>query len=383
MTSRRKSEGRPRGSPGARAEAEAFLREALELARRGVEGVSPNPLVGAVVVNDGRVVGRGYHARFGGAHAEVEALREAGARARGAALYVSLEPCGHHGKTPPCSDAIIAGGVRQVFYAARDPNPLTRGRGPRALRAAGVEVRGGLLQREAERLNRPFFHWIRSRRPWVLLKWAMTLDGKIATASGESQWITGPEARAAGHALRRRVDAIVAGTGTLLADDPLLTPRPSRGRRPLRVILDRAGRLPLELRLLASGDRGGPRLYVASPRAPPERIVEVEKRGISSLVLPEKPDGLDLDYLLQELGERGISQLLVEGGGELAGSFLARDEVHEVAAFIAPRVIGGVEAPGPVGGPGVAQLADAGELEDVEVSRFGRDVLIRGIVRRR
>ena len=371
------------GSSGAFTEVdEHAMREAIELARQGIEGVSPNPLVGAVVVRRGRVVGRGFHRRYGGPHAEVEAIRDAGEAARGATLYVTLEPCAHHGKTPPCSDAIIAAGIKRAIYASADPNPMTHGKGPKALRAAGVEVAAGLLRREAERLNRPFFHWIRTGRPWVLLKWAMSLDGRIATPGGESKWITGKDARSAGHRLRRRVDAIIAGTETLLHDDPLLTPRPARGRRPLRVILDRAGRLPLELRLLAPDDRSGPRLYVASPRVPPERLDAMSARGLETLVLPEKPDGLDLDYLLQELGERGVSQVLVEGGGELAGSLFARRQVDEIAAFLAPRLIGGREAPGPIGGPGSASLEEALSLDDLHVEAFGADILIQGVVRR-
>jgi diaminohydroxyphosphoribosylaminopyrimidine deaminase/5-amino-6-(5-phosphoribosylamino)uracil reductase len=361
------------------AEAE-FMREALELAGRGLEGVSPNPLVGSVVVRRGRVVGRGWHERYGGPHAEVLALEDAGEAAKGADLFVSLEPCGHHGKTPPCADAIVRSGVRRVIYACADPNPLTRARGPKILREAGIEVEHGLLRREAEKLNRPFFHFLKTRRPWVILKWGMSLDGKIATTTRESKWITGVEARRDAHRLRRRVDAIVAGTGTILADDPLLTPRPSKGRSPLRVILDRKGRLPLDRRILDGSDRGGPRLYVVAPRVPSERLREVESRGLTTLVLPEKPDGLDIEYLLHELGERGISQLLVEGGGGLAGTFLSRGWVDEVVAYIASRVIGGREAPGPIGGEGIPRLADAVTLIDQRVDGCGHDVRIRGVV---
>ena len=360
------------------------MREALELARRGLEHVSPNPMVGAVVVRDGRVLARGFHRRYGGAHAEVDAFRQL-PRARGADLYVNLEPCGHQGKTPPCARAIIEAGVRRVFYAVGDPNPLTRGKGPRMLRRAGVEVQAGLLRRDAAELNATFFHWVRTGRPWVVLKWAMSLDGKIATARGESCWITGREARAHAHGLRRRVDAILVGTETALRDDCLLTPRPARGRKPWRVVLDRRGRLPLKLRLFRREARGaatGPRLYVTSPRTGTRRLREVERRGLRVLTVPEVGDGLDLEYLFSELGQKGISQLLIEGGGKLAGSSLEGGLVQEVAAYVAPRLLGGRGAPSPIGGAGIASLAACSWLDVREERRLGKDFLIRGVLAR-
>ncbi|MCZ6795686.1 MAG: bifunctional diaminohydroxyphosphoribosylaminopyrimidine deaminase/5-amino-6-(5-phosphoribosylamino)uracil reductase RibD [Planctomycetota bacterium] len=357
------------------------MREALELARQGDELVSPNPLVGAVLVRRGRVIARGYYRRFGGDHAEVDVLRRL-SDARGADLYVSLEPCGHQGKTPPCAEAIVEAGVRRVFYAAGDPNPLTRGKGPRMLRRAGVVVRGGILRREARELNAPYFHWRESGRPWVLLKWAMSLDGKIATAEGKSRWISGREARAHAHGLRRRADAVLVGTETALRDDPLLTPRPSRGRRPWRVVLDRRARLPLGLRFFRpEGTRNGPRLYVTSRRLGAGRRRQVERRGLEVLVVRERGGGLDLEALLDELGSRGISQLLVEGGGRLAASFLALGLVQEVAAYVAPRLLGGAGAPSPVGGVGLGPLGECPALRVLEERRLGRDRLIRGRIR--
>lgn len=358
-----------------------FMRQALELARRGLESVSPNPMVGAVLVRNGKILARGYHRHFGAAHAEIDALRQV-RNARGADLYVNLEPCGHRGKTPPCSAEIVERGVRRVFYAAADPNPLTSGRGLRQLRRAGIEVRGGLLRREAAAMNAPYLHFQRSRQPWVLLKWAMSLDGKIATRTGESQWITGSLARAAGHGLRRRVDAILVGTRTALIDDPRLTPRPARGRRPVRVLLDRQGRLPLRLRILRpEAEKDGPRVYVASDRVPSRRLRALERRGLQVHVLPEVEEGLDLRALLRLLGGLGVSQLLVEGGGALAGSFLRAALVNEVAAFVAPRVIGGEAAPSPVAGLGVAHLAKAAKLDHAEQRWLGRDFLIQARVR--
>lgn len=270
---------------------EAWMRRALSLARRGLEAVSPNPMVGAVVVRRGKVVGEGYHRRHGGPHAEVEALRSAG-DARGADVYVTLEPCGHHGKTPPCAEALVAAGVRRVVFGARDPNPLTAGRGPRILRTSGIEVAAGCLEAECRDLNAPYFHWRRTGLPWVILKWAMTLDGKVATADGASRWITGEAARARAHALRRRVDAVVVGTETALRDDPRLDPRPARGRTPARVVLDRRGRLPLGLRLLAAEPAAnGTRIYVTSESVARRRGRALAAHGVRVLVLPGGSDG--------------------------------------------------------------------------------------------
>lgn len=351
------------------------MKEALRLAPRGLEGVSPNPLVGAVLVKNGAVVGRGWHRFFGGPHAEVEAIRAAGEKARGADLYVTLEPCGHHGKTPPCARAIHEAGVKRVFFAARDPNPLTRGRGPGFLRRHEIEVRGGLLAREAEEQNAPYFHWHRTGRPWVILKWAMTADGKIATRTGESRWISGARSRSLAQGLRRRVDAILVGTGTLLRDDPVLLPRPPKGRAPLRLILDRRGTAPLDLRIFApvTGVQAGPRLYVTAQRAGTRRLEELARRGIDTLILPEWRGRLDLAALLDHLGGRGVSQLLVEGGEELHGAFLDARLAQEVVAFIAPRLLGGAEAPGPIGGRGLGRLAEALPLTAPRWRRLGGD----------
>ncbi len=361
-----------------------FMKEAIDIARGGLEAVSPNPMVGAVIVKGGRVVGRGFHRRFGGPHAEVEALADAG-DARGADVYVSLEPCGHDGKTPPCARALVEAKVARVFYSTVDPNPDTRGRGLRLMRRHGIRVRGGVLRREGLDLNAPYFHWRHSGRPWVILKWAMTLDGRIATAAGESKWITGPRAREWAHGLRRRVDAIVVGTRTALLDDPRLTPRPARGRRPLRVILDRRARLPLGLALL-DGDvrRGGvgPRLYVVGKTATARRCREIERRGIEVLGIRERRGRLDVEALLGVLGDRGVSQILVEGGGGLAAGFVEKALVEEVVAFVAPRVLGGRDAPGAVEGRGFDRLADSLRLRRIEEQRVGDDVIIRGVLAR-
>ncbi len=360
------------------------MRLALELARRGVEHVSPNPMVGAVIVRGGLVIGEGYHRRFGGPHAEVEAIRSClrgGRSPRGADLYVTLEPCGHQGKTPPCSLAIVEAGIARVFFAVRDPNPVTCGVGPRLLRRNGLRVEEGTLGRESAELNAPFFHWIETGMPWIILKWAMTLDGRIAAPGGESRWITGEAARAHAHGLRRRVDAILVGTETALHDDPLLTPRPARGRRPARVVLDRRGRLPLRLRLFSrkeSPEEAGRTIYVTSPRISDRRRGAVESRGLQVLVVPERRGRLDLEALFRALGALGISQVLIEGGAQLHGSCLAAGLVHEAAAYVAPRLLGSAGALPPIDGSGLSRLVQTPFLSKPIVKQLGPDVLIQG-----
>ena len=357
---------------------ERFMRLAVDLARRGRESVSPNPIVGAVLVKRGRVVGRGWHRRFGGAHAEVEAIVAAGSKTRGADLYVSLEPCAHRGKTPPCSEAVVAAGILRVFFAARDPNPLTAGKGPRYLRRRGVRVDGGLLAAAAEHDNAPYLYWRRTGYPWVILKWAMSADGKIATRTRESQWITGERARAFAHRLRRRADAVIVGTETLRQDDPNLLPRPRRGRTPLRVLLDRRGRLPLRLQVFAND--ATPRLYVTTRDLTPRRQRQLAARGIDVLELRGRRGLLDLRALLKRLGARGVSQVLVEGGGALGGGFADARLVQEVAVFVAPSLIGGAAAPGPIGGVGVARVRAALQLEGASTRRLGNDLVLTGRV---
>jgi diaminohydroxyphosphoribosylaminopyrimidine deaminase/5-amino-6-(5-phosphoribosylamino)uracil reductase len=359
---------------------ERFMAEALRLSLRGRDGVAPNPMVGALVVRDGRVIGRGYHRRYGGSHAEVEALSAAGSGSRGCDLYVTLEPCAHHGKTPPCTDAIIRAGVSRVLYAANDPNPATARRGPAVLRRAGLAVSGGLLDREAREVNRAYFHWRATGRPWVILKWAMTLDGKIATRTGESRWITGPEARAHAHRLRRRAGAVMVGTTTALRDDPLLLARPALGRVPVRIVLDRRGRLPLSLKLLAPGAVGR-RIYVTSTRTRARRLAAITARGLEVLRAPESGGRLSLHRVLAGLGKAGVGQLLVEGGSALHGSFLDAGLAQEVAAFLAPLIVGGARAPAPTGGQGIARLTRALRLEAPVVRRLGEDLLVEGRLR--
>jgi len=356
---------------------ERWMRQALKLARRGLSYVHPNPMVGAVLVKNNRMVGAGYHRRYGGPHAEVEALARAGVKAKGATLYLNLEPCAHWGKTPPCVDAVIAAGIKRVVAAFRDPNPKVAGKGFRKLRAAGIAVVTGVLEEEARELNRAFLHWIQSRRPYVTLKTASSLDGKIATAKGESKWITGPEARSAGHRLRAEVDAIAVGVGTILADDPLLTAH-GRGRNPVRVIFDSRLRTPLKAHSL---DASAP-TWILIDRSTPLRAAFKKKTGVRlQAIRRQKPGRLDIKAALDWLGAQGITHLLVEGGGEINSAFLEADLVDELIWFVAPKIIGGKEARTAVEGQGIFRLAQAQKLTRFQVTRIGQDLCIRGSLR--
>jgi diaminohydroxyphosphoribosylaminopyrimidine deaminase/5-amino-6-(5-phosphoribosylamino)uracil reductase len=360
-----------------------WMDRALALAARGRGLTSPNPMVGAVVVADGQVVGEGHHAAAGGPHAEIIALREAGARARGATLYVTLEPCNHHGRTPPCAPAVVAAGVSRVVAAVRDPNPRVPGGGVETLRAAGVTVGLGTLEQAARDLNRAFFTAVSRLRPHVTLKAAMTLDGKIAAHDGTSRWITGPEARAEAHLLRSESDAVVVGIGTALADDPALDVRLGRPwpREPWRVVVDSRARLPLTARLIDAG-RPERAMVAVTDAAPAERVAALEARGVTVLACKSAGGRVDLGDLAARLHELEVIAALVEGGGDLAAGFLAADLVDRVAFFVAPSLLGGATAPSPVGGPGRA-LADAVPLDGMTVRPVGRDWLVEADVARR
>ena len=359
----------------------AYLKLALNLAARGEGWVSPNPMVGAVVVKDGKVVGRGYHRRAGAPHAEVEALGAAGEAARGADLYVTIEPCNHQGRTPPCTQAILGAGVRRVIIATLDPNPQVTGGGAEFLAAQGVDVNVGLLAAEARRLNEAWFLYVNTGRPWVIAKAACSLDGKIATVGGESQWLTGEAARALGHRLRHRVDAIVVGIGTVLADNPQLTTRRPRGRGngrdPIRIVLDSRLRLPLTSRLL-NLDSQAPTWVATTSQAPPETICALKARGAQVLVLPADAGRVSLPALLEELGARQVQSLLVEGGAETLGAFFDQRLVNQFYFFYAPKILGGQKAPGMVGGHGIIHLGEAHIARNLRVRRVGGDLLVSG-----
>ncbi|MEA1870759.1 MAG: bifunctional diaminohydroxyphosphoribosylaminopyrimidine deaminase/5-amino-6-(5-phosphoribosylamino)uracil reductase RibD [Candidatus Bipolaricaulota bacterium] len=353
---------------------ERFMRIALDLARKGEGYTNPNPIVGAVVVKDGRVIGQGYHRMFGGPHAEVFALDEAGDEAHGATLYVTLEPCSHHGKTPPCADRIIQAGISRAVIACRDPNPLVDGQGIGKMLNVGIEVTEGVLEEEARRANEIFFKFIETGLPFVQLKLAESLDGKIATRTGDAKWISGADSRTEVHRLRRRFAAILAGVNTVIHDDPLLTVRHVDGPNPVRIVIDGRGRIPLDARMLSAEGR----TIVVTVRMAEEKEGNLRDRGIEVWRLPSDNSKVDLQALLSQLGEANIDSLLVEGGGETAATFLKADLIDKVAFFIAPILIGGRDAIPAIGGAGAEQVSEALHLKRIKIERIDEDLLVTG-----
>ncbi len=352
---------------------ERGMRRALALAARGIGAVEPNPMVGAVVLDAaGQVVGEGWHERFSEAHAEVNAFAMAGERAKGGTLFVTLEPCCHVGKTPPCTDAVLRSGVRRVVVAMADPFPKVAGGGLTVLREAGIDVTVGVCEWEAKQLNAPYLKLLATGRPWVHLKWAMSLDGKIATRTGDSRWISGEESRAIVHELRGRMDAIVVGAGTLRADDPLLTARPPGPRVATRIVLTRTGELPPDRRLLQT-TRDAP-VLVFAPKSAGSKLAPWIAAGAEVVV------GDSILDLLDELGRRRFTNILVEGGAALTGSFLEAGAADEVHAFVAPLLVGG-DGPGPVAGVGVERIADALKLPHPSIRVLGSDLYVHGRLR--
>ena len=360
-----------------------FMRLALRLARRGYGATMPNPMVGAVLVKGGEIIGRGWHHRAGEPHAEIEALRHAaklGHSPRGATLFVTLEPCCTHGRTPPCTDAIIAAGIRRVVIGATDPNPQHAGRGFEILQRRGIEVIHGVLAEECAALNEGFNHWIVRRTPFVTVKAAMTLDGKIATASGESKWITGERARAYGMKLRQGSDAILVGINTILADDPSLTFRAgqqTKAPRPAlrRIILDSLARTPLTAKIVT--DESAPwTTIVVSKDAPAKRVAALAKQA-SVLVVPgTQRASINLRWLLKKLGADGVTSLLVEGGGEVNASFLLGGLAQRVAFFYAPKILGGRDSLKAVAGDGAKSLREVVPLTELRWQKLGADLLL-------
>lgn len=346
-----------------------FMLRALRLAQRGRGQVEPNPMVGCVIVRNGRVIGEGWHRRFGGPHAEVEALRRCRESPRGADVYVTLEPCCYHGKTPPCTDALIAAGVRRVFAAVRDPNPRVAGGGLRRLRAAGIEVSLGMCGDEARQLNAPFFKLMREGRPWVILKWAQSVDGKIATRNGDAKWISDDEARAHAHRTRAWLDAMLVGVGTVLADDPLLTCRVGRVRRVAkRIILDTRLRTPLSAQLVRAA-RQVPTWVFCGRDAPLRREKQLAAAGCLVRRFRAGRAGVRLPDVLDALGGEQTSNVLVEGGGRLLGSFVDERLADEAHVYIAPLLIGGRGAVSALAGVGAATVASAVQLTPREPLR--------------
>jgi len=355
-----------------------IMKRALALARRARGYTCPNPMVGAIVVRNGTKVGEGYHRACGQPHAEAEALVRAGSKARGATIYITLEPCDHVGRTPSCTEAILTAGIKRVVTGAGDPNPKVQGKGLARLRQAGVEVVTGILEQECRDLNRDYNHYISTGLPWVTLKWAMTLDGKIATRTGDSRWVSGEAAQRYAHRLRAKHASVLVGLGTALADDPLLTVRHVRGRQPTRIVLDGRGELLLESRLVQSA-MDVP-LWVAITQLAPEdwRWALVDK-GVKVLEIAADTHGhIDIMALLCELGSREVMSLLVEGGSKTLGSFFDAGLWNQASVVIAPKLAGGKEAPGPFGGKGIGKMAEVRALADVHWRRLGDDLIIEG-----
>jgi len=363
---------------------EKFMRSALRLAEKGIGSVEPNPAVGCIISTAGREIGKGYHKRFGGPHAEINALENCKARGfnpRGATMYVTLEPCCHQGKTGPCTQAIIIAGIKRVVAATVDPSVHANGKGLEQLRQAGIEVEVGLCEQQASLLNAPFFKYATTGKCWVVLKWAQSLDGKLAFTdpSPERRWITNEASRNDAHKLRRRVGVIIVGIKTVLADDPLLTPRPSRGRKPTRVILDDSLRIPLTCRLLRTTKTSPVLIYAREEavRADAEAAERIMKKGAEVLTWSDAQRGSNLAQLLESLSERGIAQVLVEGGPTVLASFLKQHLADEICVYVSPKVLG---AGGTAWiGESMADFVQAIQLSHVNIKGFGEDVRISGL----
>lgn len=360
-----------------------YMKRSLELAERGAGYTNPNPLVGAVMVKEGRIIGEGYHEIYGGPHAEVNAFRHATEDVKGATMYVTLEPCSHHGKTPPCANAIVEKGIKKVIIGLKDPNPLVAGRGIKILTENGIEVVTGVLEEEGRKQNEIFLKYIITGLPFCIMKTAMTLDGKIAAYTGDAKWITGELSRKYVHQLRHRVAGIMVGVGTVLADDPFLTTRleHGQGRDAARIIIDSNARIPTEAKVLTL-QSNAKTIIAVTDKADSGKIRTLTDKGVEIITTPQKNGRVDLAFLMKELGERKIDSILLEGGSELNYSALEEGIVDKVNAFIAPKIIGGNSAKTPVGGEGKAYISEATPLKDIDFHRFGDDIMIEGYVRK-
>ncbi len=355
---------------------EEWMKKVLRLAERG--RTSPNPMVGAILVKTGRVVGQGYHVRAGEPHAERLALQQAGGKARRATLYINLEPCTHFGKTPPCAPEVIKAGISRAVIGMEDPNPLVKGKGIQSLKAAGIDVRVGVLEEECRRMNEAFCKYITQREPFVIVKAASTFDGRIATRKGTSRWITGEVSRRFVHRLRDRADGVLVGIGTVLRDDPMLTARIRGGRDPYRIILDSRLRIPERARVL-EGSRSRV-IVITTTRGSREKAARLEKRGVRVFFVKSRHGRVDVKACLKRLGEAGIMALLVEGGSEVNGAFLDAGAIDKFYQFLAPKWIGDPKAFGIFGGTGIQDLPDAISLREVRVRKMGEDFLLEGYV---
>jgi len=360
---------------------EFFMKIALGLAEEAMGFTNPNPLVGAVIVKDGRIIGKGYHEKYGENHAEINALNYAVENVEDATMYVTLEPCSHFGKTPPCVDRIIKSGIKRVIIAMEDPNPIVSGNGIRILRENGLEVKVGVLKEEAERLNEIYIKYIVTKIPFTIMKAGMSLDGKIATYTGDSRWVTGEKARKYGHLLRQKVSAILVGVNTVIMDDPMLNTRLDNMQcvDPIRIILDSSGRIPITSKVLNINPSST--IVVVTKFTLEDKVKAIREKGVEVLVSSAKNGRVDLQFLMEELGKREIDSLLIEGGGEVSFSFFKEDLVDKVVFFIAPKIIGGRDAKTPVEGEGIAHIKDVVDLKDMEITKLGKDIMIEGYVR--
>ncbi len=367
---------------------EKYMRRAIELARKGSGRVNPNPLVGAVIVKDGQIIGEGYHECYGQLHAERNAIANAkkrGNNLEGSTIYVTLEPCCHYGKTPPCTEAIIEEKIARVIVGSDDPNPLVSGKGFKLLREKGIEVIPHFLKEECDAMNHVFFHYIRTGTPYVAMKYAMTMDGKIACYTGDSKWVTGEESRAHVQTLRNHYKGILAGIGTVLADDPMLNCRIEGGRNPIRIIADSHLRIPMDSQLVATAGEQ-PLIVACLPDANEEKAAQLEAKGVEVLRIPgvttaditeEQKEVISLPVLMKELGARKIDGILLEGGGQLNESALQAGIVDCIYCYIAPKIFGGAQAKTPVEGQGVAKAVDAWHFKRIGMQEFGQDILLK------
>ena len=356
-----------------------YMEMALALARKGAGRTSPNPLVGAVLVRGGKIAAAGYHRRAGGDHAEIVALRRAGKKGRGATLYLNLEPCSHHGRTPPCALSLIRAGVRRVVVGMVDPNPLVSGKGIRKLRQARIRVDVGLLERECRRLNEAFSKHITRQLPFIILKLAASLDGRIAASTGDSRWVTGSVSRQYVHRLRNQVDAVLIGAGTVLADDPRLTCRLRGGRDPWRVVLDGRLRIPLKARLLRRRDPEKT-IIITGSRAPAGKIKTIRRTGATVWQLPLRAGRIPFTAVLKRLGKMGLNSVMIEGGATTASWALKEGVVDKVMFFYAPKLIGG-EGRGMIGPLGIKKMTQVTKIKDIEIKRLGADFLVSGYLK--
>ncbi len=358
---------------------EKYMRFAMQLAGNAIGRTSPNPLVGAVIVKDNRVVGCGWHRKAGTPHAEVHALNQAGELAQGADVYVTLEPCAHYGKTPPCAKALVEAKVKNVYGGLLDVNPKVAGKGFKILEDAGIHVEYGFLQDELRKQNEVFFKWIEHKKPFVVLKAAMTLDGKIATATGQSKWITNETSRAYGYKLRDIYDGIMVGINTVIEDNPMLTARVDGGKNPIRIVVDSS--LKIDINANVVQDKSAKTIIATTDKADKDKILKLQAQDVDVIVVDkDENDKVDIEKLLDILGQQNICSILVEGGATLSGSFVAKKLVDKVYFFIAPKIIGGKEAKTPVAGTGILNLQEALTLKDIQIEKLEEDILIIGRV---